>query len=166
MPMPNLENIPIREMRDGDVAVLKRWGSTELTPPHEFHGWIVQRVRNELTRIGGGEGDRWGNIFGDLTEHWENTAVQLIFRSGSPLTGAPSGGARRRYSEFPDGMLYQAVNGRGSWVCFNHRTRPYLVGFSSGAADSWFTGDAAREDFQMYLVGETVWSSVTLEEEE
>lgn len=50
-------SIPVKEMKDGDIAVITNWGV------NNYVGRIVQRYKNYLLTLGAGSGFGWGEYF-------------------------------------------------------------------------------------------------------
>ena len=72
-------SIPVRNMRDGQIAEIIQWdGTKEL-------GRIVQRVGENLICIGFGYGEVWKNVFGNSAFADDDDSRVRILKNGETL---------------------------------------------------------------------------------
>lgn len=57
--------VPVSDMRDGEIAVIKSWMTSSGSQTSIYNGTIVQRYGDSLVVLGKGRGDSWVTLFSD-----------------------------------------------------------------------------------------------------
>ena len=56
-----IEGIPVTEMKDGDLAVILKWGTSK-----SFKGRVIQRYKDVIIALGKDSGKSWENVFKEI----------------------------------------------------------------------------------------------------
>jgi hypothetical protein len=71
------KSIPLREMKDGDIAKIVQWGSIKsFSNDVLYYGEVVQRYRDDLLCVGKSSQHGWGKIFPDA--FGDNYRVEIL----------------------------------------------------------------------------------------
>ena len=70
--------IPVSEMKDGDVAVITHWTNSVVSKKDHYVGTIVQRFYNDLVRLGAPGESCWTGFFDNTTINSGIYRVRLL----------------------------------------------------------------------------------------